>query len=74
MPEDYTRRNLLKSSVAVAATSVMASSRPSRAQGAGQAGKPLRLGLMTYTLAKDWDIATIISDNTGSWPWTMILT
>lgn len=64
MPEDCTRRNLLKSSVAVAATSVMASSRPSRAQGAGQPAKPLRLGLMTYTLAKEWDIETLIKNCT----------
>jgi len=64
MREDYTRRNLLKSSVAVAATSALASSRPSRARGAGRPGKPLRLGLMTYTLAKDWDIETIIKNCT----------
>jgi len=64
MPENYTRRNMLKSSVAVAATSVLASSRPSSAQAAGQPGKPLRLGLMSYTLAKDWDIETIIKNCT----------
>ena len=65
MPDKHTRRNLLKSSVALAATSVIASSRPSSAQGAaGQAGQPLRLGLMTYTLAKDWDVATIIKNCT----------
>jgi sugar phosphate isomerase/epimerase len=40
----------------------------SRASGAPSAGgrnkKPLRLGLMTYTLAKDWDVATLIKNCT----------
>jgi len=65
MPDKCTRRNMLKSSVAVAATSVIAPSRSSIAQGAvGHTAKPLRLGLMSYNLAKDWDIDTIIKNCT----------
>lgn len=65
MPEKCTRRNILKSSVAVAATSVIAPSRSSGTQGAAdRPGKPLRLGLMSYNLAKDWDIDTIIKNCT----------
>jgi sugar phosphate isomerase/epimerase len=66
MPKKCTRRNLLGSSIALAATSMIASVRPSTAHGADSTipDKPLRLGLMTYTLAKDWDVATIIKNCT----------
>ena len=64
MPEKHTRRNILKSTVALAAASAIATSRPADAQGTGRSKNPLRLGLMTYTLAKDWDVATIIKNCT----------
>ena len=75
MSGELTRRNLLRSSAAVAATSVFASSCQSEAKPAAQPAaaaaptviapsKPLKLGLMSYTLAKDWDIDTIIKNCT----------
>ena len=77
MSESFTRRELLKSSAVVAATSVFVSSCQSEAQpvaqppsagvtpgGGGATLKPLKLGLMSYNLAKDWDIDTIIKNCT----------
>jgi len=77
MSAEFTRRDLLRSSAAVAATSVFVSSCQSDAKVASQppaaaAGstaviappKPLKLGLMSYNLAKDWDIDTIIKNCT----------
>ncbi len=73
----FTRRELLRSSAAVAATSVLVSSCESNAKVAPQPPataaastavaappKPLKLGLMSYNLAKDWDIDTIIRNCT----------
>ncbi len=74
MSAECTRRELLRSSAAVAATAVFASSCQSEAKPAAQpavtaapaagvaSSKPLKLGLMSYTLAKDWDIDTIIKN------------
>ena len=67
MSGEFTRRELLKSSAAVAATSAFVSSCQSSAKSTGAGGqtdKPLKLGLMSYTLAKDWDIDTIIKNCT----------
>lgn len=56
------RRQFLATSAAVA---VAAGSGELQAQqNRRQNRKPLRLGLMSYTLAKDWDIATIIKNCT----------
>jgi sugar phosphate isomerase/epimerase len=75
MSGQFTRRELLRSSAAVAATSAFVSSCQSEAKvtaqpappgvtpaGASAPWKPLKLGLMSYTLAKDWDIDTIIKN------------
>ncbi len=77
MSESFTRRELLRSSAAVAATSVFVSSCESHAKVASPPAataaaskpvaappKPLKLGLMSYNLAKDWDIDTIIRNCT----------
>ncbi len=77
MSTEFTRRELLRSSAAVAATSVVVSScqsdakvaPPSSATGVAAAAgsappKPLKPGLMSYNLAKDWDIDTIIKNCT----------
>lgn len=67
MSETLTRRELLRSSVAVGAASAlgMNSARGANPQSAIRNPKlspPLKLGLMSYTLAKDWDIDTIIKN------------
>jgi sugar phosphate isomerase/epimerase len=77
MSVKFTRRELLKSSAAVAATSAFVSSCQSNAKVRAQPpstgvaptradapSKPLKLGLMSYNLAKDWDIDTIIKNCT----------
>jgi len=76
MSEAFTRRELLKSSTAAAAAATLAAScqsnagvvaRPSAGTAAGSGGAPLpplKLGLMSYNLAKDWDIDTIIKNCT----------
>jgi len=58
------RRQLL-TSAAAASTIALAGSGPLRAQSSNRRNdRPLKLGLMTYTLAKDWDVATIIKNCT----------
>ena len=74
MREQQTRRDVLRSSaLAVSATVVggrsavsLAAHRqaPLAAATRRQAKEPLKLGLMSYTLAKDWDIETIIKNCT----------
>jgi len=74
MSEAFTRRELLKSSTAAAATLAASCqsnagvvARPSAGTAAGSGGAPLpplKLGLMSYNLAKDWDIDTIIKNCT----------
>jgi sugar phosphate isomerase/epimerase len=60
MSGEFTRRDLLVSSLAVGAASTLVAD---TARGANpQTAKPLKLGLMSYTLAKDWDIDTIIKN------------
>ncbi len=67
MSIECTRRSVLKSS-ALAASLVLAETtggaNPQSATPNPQSERPLRLGLMTYNLAKDWDIATIIKNCT----------
>ncbi len=74
MSGEFTRRDLLRSSAAVAATSTFLASCQSEAKPAAQPAtaaaptavvtpsRPLKLGLMSYTLAKDWDLDTIIKN------------
>jgi sugar phosphate isomerase/epimerase len=67
MSGQFTRRELLRSSVAVGAASTLVAN---AARGANPRSpvpnplstKPLKLGLMSYTLAQDWDIDTIIKN------------
>jgi len=63
--KDHSRRTLLKST-ALAASAAFAGSPRALKAAAGRpvSEKPLKLGLMSYTLAKDWDIATIIKNCT----------
>lgn len=64
-----TRRDFLAALPLAAATPVALSLGSSSAVAAAplQAGKsPLKLGLVTYNLAKDWDIATILKNCTES--------
>ena len=65
MSQEHTRRNLLKSSVLAAAAVIADSAHGANPQSTirnPQSAKPLKLGLMSYTLAKDWDIDTIIKN------------
>ncbi|MCX5644877.1 MAG: sugar phosphate isomerase/epimerase [Phycisphaerae bacterium] len=67
MSGESTRRELLRWSMAIgtASTLVSISARGANPQSAihnPQSPKPLKLGLMSYTLAKDWDIDTIIKN------------
>jgi sugar phosphate isomerase/epimerase len=58
------RRQLL-TSAAAASTVALTGSYPLSAQSSSRGDdRPLKLGLMTYTLAKDWDVATIIKNCT----------
>jgi hypothetical protein len=67
MSGQFTRRELLRSSVVVGAASTLA---VNSARGANPRSsvpnplspKSLKLGLMSYTLAQDWDIDTIIKN------------
>ena len=63
--KDYSRRTLLHSTALAASAAIV---RPSRSLGAASAspasGQRLKLGLMSYNLAKDWDIDTIIKNCT----------
>jgi sugar phosphate isomerase/epimerase len=65
MTDRQTRRNLLKTS-ALVASAVAVGHRPGlQATERGPISKePLKLGLMTYTLAEGWDIETIIKNCT----------
>jgi len=69
MSHEFTRRGILKSS-ALAASALLANSagaaNPESAIPNPQSKAPLRLGLMTYNLAKDWDIPTIIKNCTAT--------
>ena len=60
--QSINRRQFLASTAAVAA--VTGSGELHAQQPRRKNRKPLRLGLMSYTLAKDWDIATIIKNCT----------
>lgn len=65
MPEKQTRRALLKASALAASVAVAGRPRLAEAKRAKRPSrKPLKLGLMSYTLAKDWDIETIIKNCT----------
>ncbi len=63
MTKQPTRRDLLKTSALVASATLVgrASARDESTENVRPA---LKLGLMTYTLAKDWDIETIIKNCT----------
>jgi sugar phosphate isomerase/epimerase len=64
MSAKFTRRELLRSSATVAAASTLVASCQSPVQSTSrpQNVQPLKLGLMSYNLAKDWDIDTIIQN------------
>ena len=63
---DYSRRSVLKTTALTASAAALTGSPTLQAQPAAvrKNEQPLRLGLMTYTLAKDWDIPTIIKNCT----------
>jgi sugar phosphate isomerase/epimerase len=69
MPAGCNRRELLRSS-ALAAPALLAvaarGANPPSAIHNPQSSRPLRLGLMSYNLAKDWDIPTIIKNCTAT--------
>ncbi len=67
MSQKPTRRDLLKSSALAASALIVNSAHGANPQSPirnPQSQKPLRLGLMTYNLARDWDIDTIIKNCT----------
>jgi sugar phosphate isomerase/epimerase len=67
MSHEFTRRGVLKSSALAASVFVAGSAHAANPQSAiptPQSKAPLRLGLMSYNLAKDWDIPTIIKNCT----------
>jgi sugar phosphate isomerase/epimerase len=71
MNTHWTRRHFLHASIATstaaaASTSAasMAASQPGAQAAAPATGQPLRLGLMTYNLGRDWDRDTIIKNLT----------
>ncbi len=64
----FSRRNFLKTAAisgAAAALPGSAAAAPSilRDQSFKLNANPLKLGIMTYTIAKDWDIDTIIKES-----------
>ena len=63
---DCSRRSVLKTTALTASAAALTGSCAMNAESAKAAKneQPLRLGLMTYTLAKDWDIPTIIKNCT----------
>jgi len=63
MDSQINRRNFLKTS-AIAGTTVSMAGLSVQTSFSGEADNlpPLRLGLMTYTLGKDWDVDTIIKN------------
>lgn len=63
MLPEFTRRSMVKSSVLAASALAV---NPRSAIPSPQSNAPLRLGLMTYNLAKDWDIPTIIKNCTAT--------
>jgi sugar phosphate isomerase/epimerase len=69
MSNQFTRRDVLRSSSLAASAFVASSVHAANLQSATpnqQSKAPLRLGLMTYNLAKDWDIPTIIKNCTAT--------
>src|SRR4030042_196012 len=69
MSGEFTRRELLRSSVAVGAASTLSANsahggNPQSAVRNPQSAKSLKLGLLSYNLAKDWDIDTVIKNCT----------
>ncbi len=63
---DCSRRSVLKTTALTASAAALTGSCALQTQSAtaSKSEHPLRLGLMTYTLAKDWDIPTIIKNCT----------
>jgi len=65
MPRECTRRELLTTSVLAASALIADSTCGAKSQSEirnPQSERPLRLGLMSYELAKGWDIPTIIKN------------
>jgi len=58
------RRQLLASAAAASTVALTGRRTLSAQPSTGKNDRPLKLGLMTYTLAKDWDVATIIKNCT----------
>jgi sugar phosphate isomerase/epimerase len=56
------RRNFFKTSAVAVAGSALVNQQPLQAKGKLDAKTPLKLGLVTYNLAKDWDVDTIIKN------------
>ena len=66
MKRDFTRRSFLVSTAAAGA-GLAALTPESLSAGAGPvaaAGSPLKIGIVTYNIAKDWDLPTIIKNCT----------
>jgi hypothetical protein len=69
MSAECNRRELLRSTALGATALLAAPARGANPQSAiinPQSPRPLRLGLMSYNLAKDWDIPTIIKNCTAT--------
>ena len=65
MKEHFSRRTFLKTSIATAPAAVLIGSRAVQAETDDTKNdQPLRLGLMTYNLARDWDMETVIKNLT----------
>lgn len=67
-PVSTSRRDFLAAGLALPAVSALGSSTPATAattRAVAQAGRhPLKLGAVTYNIAKDWDVPTIITNLT----------
>jgi len=63
MQEHFTRRDFFKVSAVTASTPMLTKGSHSQSKSV-QVEEPLHIGLMTYNLAKDWDIDTIIKNCT----------
>lgn len=64
MARDVQRRQFLAASLGVAAGATFHAPAGTAKEAGRDAMAPLKLGLMTYTLARDWDVETIIENCT----------
>ena len=61
MSENFSRRDFMKTAAAVTSAPLIIGNCSNAAENSGKKGK-LYLGVMSYTLAKDWDIETVIKN------------